>query len=166
MFESEAKLTKFMLKEHNKKIKTLYIILMWVGIAGLLSYIAISLLIETSWLDYLLYVSSILFGFGIVITVSLNMAENKQDKLNQLNKYVFYEDYIEITSIEDDTRNLGTVKQYYDKIVKVKETENYLYLYINRVLFLPVIKNSLSEANLTILRGLLEKNINNKKNNS
>lgn len=165
MFESEAKLTKFMLKEHNKKIKTLYIILMWVGIAGLLSYIGVSLFIETSWLDYLLYVSSILFGFGIVITVSLNMAENRQDKLNQLNKYVFYEDYIEITSIEDDTRNLGTVKQYYDKIVKVKETKNYLFLYINRISFLPVIKNSLSEANLTILRGLLEKNKNNKENN-
>ncbi|MGN0806162.1 MAG: YcxB family protein [Candidatus Coproplasma sp.] len=101
-----------------------------------------------------LILGTVLFIFGLTICGS---AKNI-NKLNGVNTKVeeseFFTDYL-INREYENGEHLVTAKIYYSRLIKVKETKNYLFLYNTRVTAVAVDKNKLTEQELNGIRSLL-----------
>lgn len=120
----------------NSKISLIF------GIIGLVAYIGISVYKEYAWLDYLLWISAILFGFGLVFVLTINKSIKKAKDNIIVTENEIEETFMNIT----DTKNgeqVGSAKIYYKDIIKVKETQNYLFLYPNKQMAYPISKQGM-----------------------
>lgn len=101
-----------------------------------------------------LILGTVLLIFGLTIVGS---AKNI-NKLNGVNKKVeeaeFFSDYL-INREYENGEHLVTAKVYYSRLVRVKETKNYIFLYNTRVTAVAVDKNKLTEQELNGIRSLL-----------
>ena len=126
---------------------------MIIGIIGLLAYIIIGTVVENAQVEYLL-VFSITFGFGLVFYLIAKKQLNQTKNSSKINIYEFYEDYVNIKTMENG-EDVGTAKVYYKDIVKKRESKNYFFLFINNVNALPIAKCELTEDELKEIRTLL-----------
>ncbi|MBQ7798145.1 MAG: YcxB family protein [Clostridia bacterium] len=140
--------------ELNKKAKRNSIIALIVGLVGLLVYICIPTSVEYFLLEILLWVSSFIFVFGIVFLVTINKA-NKKVIANKITaEFELEEGYMIVNSIKNGEQ-INSSKVYYKDIVKIRETEHYIFLYPNRQMAYPLPKSKLTNEEVTTLRSWL-----------
>ena len=149
--KTKAEITENMLNELNFKIKALNLILLIFGIVGIVGYIVLAVIFDdNAYLNYLLYISSIFFGFGLVYSIMINKTIKKQLQNKQVDEYEFLEDCIVATSYKNNQK-FAAVKYNYNEFVKVKETENFLFLYPNKFSALLVPKNQLTKEEFSLI---------------
>ena len=132
-----------MQKELDKKIKLLGIVFFIVGLIGIIMYITIGTIMETeiTILEYLLYVFAFCLVYGILIIFLTNKNLKNAKNLKAENEYEFLEDSFTVSTIKNN-EVIATEKVYYKDIFKLKETENYLFVYKNRLSAFPIKKQN------------------------
>ena len=137
--------------ELNKNSKRNSIIATIIGIAGLIAYIALSMWKELLVFEIMLWVSACLFGCGLVYIATINKANKRASSLKIVGEYQLEETFMFITAFKDGEQ-IGSSKTYYKDLIKIRETENYLFLYPNRQIAYPVPKNKLTPEELSMVK--------------
>lgn len=150
MIKCSVEFNKELVKELNGKVKLGSLISMIIGIVGLCAYITISMFIEAFWLEVFLWVFAIMFGFGLVFFLKLDKINNETIKSKIINEYELNEEFMNVTSIKNGEA-IGTSKIYYKDLVKVKETNNFLFLYPNNAQAFAISKK-ISTEELSLLK--------------
>lgn len=104
----------------------------------------------------LLTVGLILLFCGIFLIFILNNAKKATGKRERVEHAEFFDDYL-IERVYTDGEHTSTNKVYYKWLVKIKETQNFLFLYTTRATAIAVDKNSLPPSELNTVRGLLKR---------
>ncbi|MGN0824069.1 MAG: YcxB family protein [Candidatus Coproplasma sp.] len=124
-------------------------------IAGLLLYI---LTPENDLLLLWVALGTILLILGITIIISakninkLNGVNSKAEENEFFQGYFISREYV-------NGEHLATAKIYYNRIVKVRETKNYIFIYNTRVTAVSVDKRNLTEQEINSIRSLLARPI-------
>lgn len=150
--KNSTKFTKQTQEELNKSLEIGSTLSMVIGSVGLIIYIILSVALPegTQWLDFILYISAILFGFGIVFLISVNKTnKNFRDEKTE-NEYEFFENYFTIDSTKNGEK-VATVKVYYNEVFRLKQTKNYLFVFQNQYTSYPVDKKAFSQEELKML---------------
>ena len=137
--------------ELNKIAKRNSIIATIIGVIGLIAYIVLSTWKELFVFEVLLWVSAGVFGVGLAYIVMINKANKKSANSKIVGEYELEETFMTITAIKDGER-ISSAKTYYKDIIKMRETENYLFLYPNRQIAYPVPKNKLTPEELSMVK--------------
>lgn len=108
--------------------------------------------------DYmvLIVVGLVFVALGIFFLVLCGRTAKTALELKRMEEAEFFVDYLIVKGYTDG-EHTSTNKIYYKWIVKVKETDNYLFLYNTRVTAIAVDKNSLPSEELNTIRSLLGK---------
>lgn len=144
-------------RDISKRARIGSLIALFAGISILIAFIVLSVLVEESvWLDTVFHVAilllgAFLFGLGLIFYLSVRKNIKNAERLDALNHYDFYENYMEI---ESDRRgeNIGKVKVYYPDFVKIREKGKFFMLYPTAATVYPVPKEGLSEDEIASLR--------------
>ena len=103
----------------------------------------------------LLVIAGLFFlALGIVFLVICRSTAKTALKLNRRQELEFFSDYL-LEKGYTEGEHTSTNKIYYKWIVKVKETQNYLFLYNTRMSALAVDKKNLPLQELNTIRALL-----------
>ena len=137
------------------------IVCLVVGSIGLLAYIVLSTINENPYLDFIL-LFSIPFALGLVYLISIKRNIKNMSAKNLTNEYTFNDDHFTIATIQNE-EVVGTQKVYYKNLAKIKETGEYIFIYINQVSAFIVQKASTSEENIKLIRALLKQSLQTKK---
>lgn len=137
--------------ELNKSLKRNCIIALVIGIIGFVAYISISMFFEHFILEVLLWVFAFAFGFGLVFLITINKTNKKVVASKMVGEYELFEEFMTIDSIKDGEK-ISSAKVYYKDIIKIKETENYIFLYPNKQIAYPIPKNKLSAEELSTVK--------------
>lgn len=149
-------------KELNAKTKLICIILFIFGCIGLLAYISLGTIFgDNFYLNILLLVASIMFGFGIIYLLAIKKTKKKQLEHKIVAEYEIFENYI-IEKITRDNEDFSTAKYSYKQFVKIKETQNYLFLFPNNFSALAVPKNQLTQNDFETFKKWIAKERNEK----
>lgn len=140
-------------KSLTKISKIVYLTLMIIGAIGLLLYLALGTIYENPYLDVLL-LFAIPFGFGLVFYITINKNIKKMTENKFTNEYTFNNDFMNIASVKNG-EIVGTQKLYYKDIVKVKENDEYIFIYPNKFNAFILKKSNASEEELTTIKKLL-----------
>ena len=148
-----------MYKELNKTNIILAILYTVLGgimlLAGLLLYIITP---ENDLLLLWVACGTILLILGITIIISakninkLNGVNSKAEENEFFQGYFISREYV-------NGEHLSTAKIYYNRIVKVRETKNYIFIYNTRVTAISVDKSKLTEPEINTIRSLLARPI-------
>lgn len=106
------------------------------------------------WNIILLAVGVIFVFLGIFFMLLCKNSAKAARKFKRLDEVEFFGDYL-IEKGYTDGEHTSTVKLYYKWIVRVRETNNYLFLYNTRVTAVAVDKNGLPLDELNTIRSLL-----------
>jgi hypothetical protein len=148
-------------EELNRKNKKKFTSMMIAGIMGLVGYVVFSMLFDEGLLLTCLLVSaSILFGFGLIFRRVVDKS-NKDNALKNIeDTYEIFDDHLTVESFTNGEKTVS-VKTYFKDIVKIDETENYFFLYPNKLSAYPVPKKEFSpedlEAFISKVKGLMQK---------
>ena len=153
MIVVKTKLDEKMQKELVHPALIIELITMIIGIIGLLAYVIIKTSVENANVEYLL-IFSIPFVFGLVFYLTVKKQLKKIKNNTKLNIYEFYEDFMNIKTM-DNGEDVGTAKIYYKDLVKKKESKNYFFLFINNLNAFPIAKYELTEDDIKEIRKLL-----------
>ncbi len=130
------------------------IIALVIGALGIVAYVILSTFINNSYIDILL-IFCIPFTIGLIYVITINK-NIKAVAVNQFtSEYDFDTDYFNVTS----SRNgdiVGTQKVYYRDIYKIREKDEYIFIYINKFNVFIVKKSNISGEDLIALRSLLK----------
>lgn len=143
--------------ELTRKNKITSIIMLIIGIIGLTAYIVLGTIWEDKlWVEMFLFFA-IPFSVGIVVLVGINKTNKRilNNKSINENEFEFHENHVDVVTIRDG-EIIGNAKLFYKDLHNVKETKNYVFIFISNVAALPIDKNNLSQNQLIILRGLLK----------
>ena len=148
-----------MQEELNKTSRTLSLIYIIVG--AVFSAGGLALCFWEAYIDWdggwgalLLTVGLILIFCGIFLIFILNNVKKSVHKRERVEHAEFFNDYL-IERVYTDGEHTSTNKVYYKWLVKIKETQNFLFLYPTRAAAIAVDKNSLPPSELNTVRGLL-----------
>lgn len=137
----------------TKKIRVGSLISMIIGIVGLLIYIILSINFENLNLDFLLFFS-IPFAIGLVLLITIHKNIAKTASYQWINEYVFEKNAIHISTIKNEDV-IGTHKLYYKDIYKVKEYDDYLFIFINKANAYILKKSNTTELELNKIKELI-----------
>ena len=138
-------------EELNKTLKRNSLIMIIIGAIGLVAYIAISMFIEHYFLEMLLWLFVGLCGIGVGLLIVVNKTNKKVVDNNLVGEYELFEEYLIINTLKNDEQ-ISTMKFYYKDIVKIKETESYIFLYPNKQIAYPIAKKKLLPEELSIAK--------------
>ncbi len=137
--------------ELTKSAKRNSIIAIVAGIVGLIAYVGLSMWKELFVFEVLLWVSAIVFALGLVCLLTINKIVKQAGKSNIVGEYELEETSMMITAIKDGEQ-ISTAKVYYKDIVKVRETQNYLFLYTTKQIAYPVPKSKLTPEEFSMIK--------------
>ena len=106
---------------------------------------------EWLWLDFVLWIGAILFAWGLTMFITVNKVNKKSTSRNLIDEIEFNEEYFE-EKIMKNNEVIATNKRYYKDLIKIKETENYIFLYSSRASATPVYKKAFSPEELTLIK--------------
>jgi len=131
MIENTTVLTKDVQKSMTKKVWVGSWIALAIGTIGMLLYVFSELIWGVQkWTEFLL-IFALPFGFGLVYIIMLNkIYKNPFDERN-VNIYQFEPDGFTVVTFRGEM-NTGSMRVSYDQIAKVKETPDYLFLFVNK----------------------------------
>ena len=147
-----CEITQDLQKELSKSNKQKCIIALIISIVGIFAYIIVP--IENLLLEILLYTSSSVFAISLIILLSINKAIKKTSNNKMVGEFELEEKFFNSIAIKDGEQ-ISSVKIYYKDLIKIKETDNYLFLYPNKQIAYPVPKNKLTQDELSLLKGWL-----------
>lgn len=131
-----------------------YLISMIVGIVGLVAYVVLGTFIENPYLDVML-IFAVPFGFGLVFYITINKNIKKMTENNFVNEYEFDGDVINVATTKNG-EVVGTQKVKIADIYKIKITDEYIFIYINKVNAFIVDKKALSDDELSEIKKILK----------
>lgn len=151
MIETTTVLTKDIHKSLTRKIYVGSWIATTIGAIGILLYIFSDLIFgEVAWTNYL-WLFSLPFGFGIVYLITLTKLYKKPIDEQNVNIYQFDNEGINVVTFKNG-QNLGMVRVFYNQIEKIKDTNKYLFLYVNKYSAFPVLKKELSQSEIETIK--------------
>lgn len=146
--------TAEMNKELNKPTFIFGICATVLGGIILLTSIIIYVIQENASLPFeWIMVGTVLLVCGITIVISAKNINNFNG-VTKVEEAEFFEGYL-INREYENGEHLVTAKVYYNRIIRNKETKNYIFLYNTRVTAIAVDKNKLSMQELNAIRSLL-----------
>ena len=105
---------------------------------------------------FMLIIGAVFVVLGIFFLIICNKSAKTALQFKRVQELEFFGDYL-LEKGYTDGEHTSTNKIYYKWIVKIKETQNYLFLYNMRVTALAVDKNSLPPEELNTIRSLIGK---------
>lgn len=127
-------------------------IMLGLGIAGLVVYIAVGVAFDLKENYAILVPCSVVFAVGLVFVVSFNKIVKNAEVINKTNIYTFSQEFMQI-----ETEYHGEIQEssklYYSDILKIKETKNYIFVYPDSTKAFPIEKKNVSD--IDSLRRLL-----------
>ena len=156
MFSCETKMTKDVATELMHPVKVWAIVLTSVGGAGVFIWLASAIAFKYELNLYFGLVFWLALVIGIIYFVLIGATKRNNEKtVNSVNEYEFYDQFFIIKSTQNG-EVLANIKSYYNTMLKVRETKNYIFIYPNKALAYPVAKSALSEENMTSLRKIFK----------
>ena len=137
--------------ELNKKVKQNCKLAIIIGIIGLAFYIAVSMFFEHFFLEILSWIFIAFAGGGIGLLIVVNRTNKKACERKLTAEYELFEDYMVVVSQKDGIE-ISTMKLFYKDVIKIKETENYIFLYADKQTAFPIQKNKLTPEELSTAR--------------
>ncbi len=158
----ETKIDNAAQKALSKKTMITYLVMLIIGSIGLFSYMVFASIYINKYL-YILLIFAIPFSIGFVCYITLNSSIKDISKCQFTNKYEFDKNFFNVITIKEGNE-IGKQKINYKDIYKVKETKEYIFIYINK-LDAYIIKKSNTDNNTIInIKILINSNfINNNK---
>ena len=138
--EVKTKLDEKMQREFMKKFFITGLLIAIVGSLCLITYFIVSLFVNDVDKIYL-YCPVSLLTLGVVFIILYSMNIKNISKLNKENAYTFNQEFMEIKTIYHNEVE-GTAKLYYSDAYKIKETKNYIFIYLNFQQAYPVLKSN------------------------
>lgn len=151
MFKCLVKIDEKLQREINEKSWLINLILTIVGSIGLGVYIVVGAFVDYAWMDIILWVFAIIFGYGLVMIITIRKINKKSASNNFTNEIELSEDSVSLSTLKND-EIIGTLKTYYKDLVKIRETENYLVLHINKQSAIPVPKKEFKPEELSTIK--------------
>ena len=148
-------------KEANKNSKRNAIIMLIIGAVGLVAYVIVSTFIEHYLLEILSWVSAFLLVFGIFLLVLIKNTNKKMVEKKMVDEYELFEEYLTVDSYQNGEK-IVSLKAYYKDLIKIRETENYIFLYPNKQSAYPVPKKQLTDEELVTVRNWVQTAMKNK----
>ncbi len=155
-------------RELNRPSKILGIVYTVMGGIMLFVYILLAVLSdeeigvvsrESVALDvFLMTCGAVLLVIGILLIGTYARINKIKGVETKSEENEFFNDYL-ITREHINGEHVSTAKVYYYRIVRVRETKSYIFIYNTRVTALAVDKNSVSAEELTSIRSLLARPI-------
>lgn len=147
-----------MQKRINAPLRKNMLFVMAAGIVLLVAYIVLSVWGDEAgipedafFLDVILWVGAMGFGFGIVFLITLGRVNQKQLARGFINHYEFYPEGVVIND-ERGGEHVSTARLRYTDFEKIKEGKEFFLLYPNKVTYFPVDKRLLSQEECEKLR--------------
>lgn len=143
-------------KELNNKALLIGIIYLVLGALLAVVYAVLVAVnaIESSELHILLFGAVLLLALGIIILFSTRAVAVSSEHLLKEIEAEFFQGFL--ISREYVCGELTAVsKVYYGRIVKTRESRNYLFIYSTAVTAIVVAKSDVTESELNVIRGLL-----------
>lgn len=131
----------------------LYAVILTIGIVGLLGYVIWSIYPDSEASSVLL-ISALPLVVGLVMLLSLRQNVKKMAQNNYINEYEFGEEFFNVATYQNGEVK-GTHKVYYNELHKVRENDEYIFLYLNSKSAYIVAKSDATAEDLTSLRQLL-----------
>lgn len=131
----------------------LYIVILAIGVAGLLGYVIWSLYPDSEASSVLL-IFALPLVVGLVMLLSLKQNVKKMAQNNYVNEYEFDEEYFCVATYQDGEVK-GTHKVYYRELHKVRENDEYIFLYLNSKSAYIVAKSDATAEDLAELEKIL-----------
>ena len=154
MIEITTVLTKDIHKSMTKKIWIGSWVALIIGTIGLLFYLFSEFIWgEQKWTDFLM-AFAVPFGFGLVYVITLAKAYKRPLNSQNVNIYQFEPDGFTVITFQGET-NTGSMRVTYDQISKVKETPDYLFLFVNKFSAFAVKKTETSPADIETIKTYL-----------
>lgn len=141
-------------KALSKGVIIFCIVSLALGSVGLLLYIGLTMFYENIYLDILL-LFCIPFSLGLVYIIMINKNIKTMAKSNITNEYEYNIDHIFVTSYKNGEQ-FGTQKVYYKDVFKTRETDEYIFIYVNRISAFILKKSNATSEQLTIIKRLLK----------
>ncbi len=159
--EVSTSLTQEVERENQKAMKTFGKIAFWIGILGCIAYIAVSVAFfeegeEPMWLEVCLWVFAVVFAVGLLAFLTAKKIVQKAAGNYFLNKYVFEDDFVTVTSYRGEEK-LAEVKNYYSDFTKIRKTENYFFLCMGMKGAYPIQRSLLTEEESAWLYATIKK---------
>lgn len=146
--------TEQAIKEMNKTSFILGIVYTVVGAIFAVLGIAYSVFLEDDFYVVLIFLGVFLLFLGIFLIIVRNAGiKNASNRRSEL-EMEFFATYI-ILREYDCGENTCVQKIYYNKVVRVKDTANYLFIYHARNLAVCIDKRLLTPDEMNIVRGVL-----------
>lgn len=151
MFKCSVKVNQQMQKELNEKLWRYSIISVIVGALGILAYIIFGGADDSIWWDMFLWSFAFFFGFGIIMLFTVKKVNKNSVERNIVDEIELNETYLTET-ITKNGEVIATNKHYCKDFLKIRETENYLFLYVNKASAVPVLKSAFSPEELSTIK--------------
>lgn len=151
MFKCSMVLDIKLQRELNERNWLISLISLIVGSIGLGVYIVIATFYENYFLELMLWVCAFAFGYGLVFLILIKKINKKAAQRNITISLEINEDLV----IENDLKEgevISTNKVYYKDLMKVRETENYLILYVNKASAVPILKSAFTPEELSTIK--------------
>lgn len=155
MIETVAILNEKVQIELTKKNKMLSTIALIVGALGLIAFVVCSTVWESKIFGLLL-LFAFPFTFGLISIISINKNIKNFKLHNIINNYQFNEDHFIVKSFNGNEQ-IGMSKINYTNILKLKETETFIFIFANRISAYPIIKQTISASELDTIKSLIAK---------
>lgn len=148
-------------KALTHRLFVLSVIMLVIGSAGIIAYIALGTIFETPegktplWVDAFLFFA-VPFAFGLIFTISLTrQVKNAKKFAGSVNDYEFYSDCLIMSEIRHGV-SVGVARLEYNQIVKVRQKGKYLFFgYRNGMAVYPMDITALSAEELNTVKKLL-----------
>lgn len=152
--KTSTPITEQVMKELNKNVFVLVIVYTVLGAIIMPLGFVLYILAEDSYGLVLLVCGTIILMCGIFMIVSHNANKNATLKYRKVDEVEFFRGYFMFYEYTDGELTT-TSKIYYSRIAKIKETQNFIFLYNTKVTAVAVDKNSLPLSELNTVRMLL-----------
>lgn len=141
-------------KEILKKQILISKILSIIGGIGSLLYIILGTIFEnTPWTEYFLIFAGPL-GIGIVLFVYYKKIIKKVQASPFTNEYEFKEKMLSVVSKNNSNEISSKGEIAYTNLLKLVETIDYLFIYVNQKSVFPILKSSLSEEDTKKIKNI------------
>lgn len=141
-------------KEILKKQILISKILSIIGGIGSLLYIILGTIFENApWAEYLLIFAGPL-GIGIVLFVYYKKIIKKVQASPFTNEYEFKEKMLSVVSKNNSNEISSKGEIAYTNLLKLVETIDYLFIYVNQKSVFPILKSTLSEEDIKKIKDI------------
>lgn len=114
---------------------------------------------EDGTLAYFMLIAGVFLLFlGVLMLILRNRQVKETAKVVKVEENEFFQDYL-ITKEYIDGEHISTAKVYYSRLVMLRETKNYIFLYNTRVTALSVDKRTITPDEAAAVRSLANEGI-------